>query len=93
MRRMAVQFMFLAIIIYFMLTELKIKKVRFFIINVLFISLLFQFTNFLQFIRVSEVDSVGKAKILRKLLLKEKFLIILQTMISGKKLKIYQSII
>ena len=62
MRRMAVQFMFLAIIIYFMLTELKNKKVRFFIINVLFISLLFQFTNFLQFIRVSEVDSVGESR-------------------------------
>ena len=72
MRRMAVQFMFLAIIIYFMLTELKIKKVRFFIINVLFISLLFQFTNFLQFIRVSEVDSVGESQNLKEIVIEGK---------------------
>ena len=72
MRRMAVQFMFLAIIIYFMLTELKIKKVRFFIINVLFISLLFQFTNFLQFIRVSEIYSVGESQNLKEIVIEGK---------------------
>ena len=58
LRRMAVQFLFIAIVIYFMITEKKIKKIKFFILNVILISLLFQFTNFLQVIRTSEIYAV-----------------------------------
>ncbi len=74
MRRMAVQFMFLAIITFFILSEVKIRKIRFFVINVLLISLLFQFTNFLQLIRVSEVYSVGKSQNLKEIVLEGKIL-------------------
>ena len=74
MRRMAVQFMFLAIITFFILSEVKIRKIRFFVINVLLISILFQFTNFLQLIRVSEVYSVGKSQNLKEIVLEGKIL-------------------
>ena len=69
MRRMAVQFIFIAIIIYFMLSEIKIKKIKFFIINVILISILFQFTNFLQLIRTSEMYSVQENQNLKEIIL------------------------
>tara|TARA_Y100000741_G_scaffold365124_2_gene359317 strand:+ start:416 stop:1927 length:1512 start_codon:yes stop_codon:yes gene_type:complete len=58
LRRMAVQFLFVAIIVYFMLSNIKIKKIKFFILNVILVSLVFQFTNFLQSIRSSEIYSI-----------------------------------
>ena len=72
MRRMAVQFIFIAIIIYFMLSKSKIKKIKFFIINVILISILFQFTNFLQLIRTSEMYSVQQNQNLKEIILEGK---------------------
>ena len=58
LRRMAVQFLFCAIIIYSMMSDTKIKKTSFFIISLLLVSVVFQFTNFLQSIRSSEIYSI-----------------------------------